>query len=44
MMLETFIVEFVCIVDGMKCKVLHFDEENNLSRMENFTCCWKPFN
>jgi len=32
-------VELVCIVDGMKCKVLHFDKGNNLSRMENFTFC-----
>jgi hypothetical protein len=42
-LMEKFIAEFVCIANGMKSKFLYFDKENNLSRMENFTCCWKSF-
>jgi hypothetical protein len=41
--LEKFIPEFVFVADGMKIKLLHFDKENNFSRMEIFTCCWKRF-
>jgi hypothetical protein len=42
-LLEKFIPEFVCIAGSMKSKVLHFDKENDLSRMEIFTSCWKIF-
>jgi len=38
---EKFIAEFGCIANGIRSKVLYFDKEISLFRMEIFTCCWK---
>jgi len=42
-LLGKFIAEFLFIPNGMKSKVLCFDKEKSLSRIEIFTYFWKIF-